>query len=112
MFRSKKIFALRQKSAGTFNQLRCFYLILSLFYSFPGRFGRVIVTTKDGDRNLIRREVFEELRILDGMIQNATISYDDQTFTYKDVCAKWLGDCFENDILNLDQIMDEVSLPH
>lgn len=83
---------------------------LPFILSFSGRFGRVIVTTKDGDRNLIRREVFEELRILDGLIQNATITYDDQTFTYKDICAKSLGYCFENDILNLDELMDEVSL--
>lgn len=53
--------------------------------------------------------MFKELRILDGLIQNATITYDDETFTYADVCAKWLGDCFENDILNLDYVMDDVS---
>lgn len=53
--------------------------------------------------------MFEELRILDGLIQNATITYDDETFTYTDLCAKWLGDCFENDILNLDYVMDDVS---
>lgn len=75
-----------------------------------GRFGRLIITAKDGDSNLIRREVFEELRILDGMIQNATVYYDGEYFTYKDVCAKWQGECFENDILNLDYVMDDVSI--
>lgn len=74
-----------------------------------GRFGRVIITAKDGDRNLIRREVFEELRILDGMIHNLTANYDGDRFRYQDICAKSLGDCFENDILNLDELMDEVS---
>lgn len=49
------------------------------------------------------------MRVLDGLIENATITYDDQTFTYKDICAKKDGDCFQNDILNLDEIMDEVS---
>lgn len=43
------------------------------------------------------------------MIQNATGTYDGESFTYKDVCARWQGECFENDILNLDQIMDDVS---
>lgn len=82
-----------------------------LFYLFvfAGRFGRVIITTKDGDRNLIRREVFEELRVLDGLIHNATATYDGESFTYKDVCARSLGECFENDILNLDELMDDVS---
>lgn len=76
---------------------------------FAGRFGRVIITTKDGDRNLIRREVFEELRILDGIIHNATAIYDGEAYRYKDICARSLGECFENDILNLDELMDEVS---
>lgn len=85
-------------------------MLFSLFlHSFPGRFGRVIVTTKDGDRNLIRREVFKELRILDEIIQNATIAYNDETFTYKDICARDEFGCFQNNILDLDQAMDDVS---
>lgn len=47
---------------------------------------------------------------MDGLIQNATVSYDGEHFTYKDVCARWQGDCFENDILNLDYVMDDVSI--
>lgn len=74
-----------------------------------GRFGRVIVTTKDGDRNMIRREVFQELRILDELIQNATAVYEGESYTYKDICAKWQDECFSNDILNLDYIMDAVN---
>lgn len=85
------------------------HLLFSFFPSFSGRFGRVIVTTKDGDRNLIRREVFKELRILDEIIQNATVTYDDQTFTYKDVCARDEYGCFLNNILDLDLVMDQVS---
>lgn len=77
-------------------------------FVFAGRFGRVIITTKDGDRNLIRREVFEELRILDSIIHNATVTFNGDSFRYKDICAKSLGECFENDILNLDELMDEV----
>lgn len=77
---------------------------------FAGRFGRVIITTKDGDPNLIRREVFEELRTLDGLIHNATAVYDGESFRYNDICARKAGDCFENDILNVDLLMDEVSL--
>lgn len=82
----------------------------SIFFSNLGRFGRVIVITKDGDPNMIRREVFQELRILDQIIQNTTAYYDDEKFTYLDVCAKWENECFTNDILNLDYIMDEVCM--
>ncbi|KMY91712.1 patched domain-containing protein 3 [Drosophila simulans] len=74
----------------------------------PGRFGRVIVITKDGDENMIRREVFQELRQLDNIIQNATTTYDGDTYTYKDNCARWENECFENDILNLDALMDDI----
>lgn len=73
-----------------------------------GRFGRVIITARDADPNLLRREVFEELRILDGIIQNTTAVYDGEEYTYEDICARWDDACFSNDILNLDQIMDEV----
>ncbi|GLV34155.1 Patched-related [Carabus blaptoides fortunei] len=73
-----------------------------------GRFGRVIVTSKDGDSNILRADVWRELRILDDIIQNTTAYYDEETFTYHDICAKWMEQCFTNDILNLDKIIDEV----
>lgn len=57
---------------------------------------------------MIRREIFQELRILDNIIQNATVTYDGETFTYNNACARWENECFENDILNLDYIMDDV----
>lgn len=78
---------------------------------FSGRFGHIIVTAKDGDPNLIRHEVFKELRMLDQIIQNTTVMYDGNEFTYDDICARWEDDCFINDILNLDLIMDDVSSP-
>lgn len=82
--------------------------ILNMF--FEGRFGRVIVTTKDGNENMIRPEVFRELRILDQIIQNTTAYYDDESYSYEKVCARWENECFTNDILNLDYIMDEVKI--
>lgn len=77
-------------------------------FIFQGRFGRVIVTSNDGDTNLIRPEVFRELRILDQIIQNTTVYEDGEEFKYADLCAKFQDECFNNDILSLDQIMDEV----
>lgn len=73
-----------------------------------GRFGRVILTANDGDKNMLRANVWKELRELDNLIQNMTVVYNDDTFTYKDICARWLDDCFQNDILNLDYIIDDV----
>uniref|UniRef100_A0A182VL42 SSD domain-containing protein n=1 Tax=Anopheles merus TaxID=30066 RepID=A0A182VL42_ANOME len=75
----------------------------------PGRFGRVIVISKDEhNKNLLRSEVWQELRLLDGIIQNATVQYDGESFTYREACARWENECFTNDILNLDKIIDEV----
>ncbi|XP_066147169.1 patched domain-containing protein 3 [Euwallacea fornicatus] len=73
-----------------------------------GRFGRVIITSKDGIKNLLRMEIWKELRYLDDLIQNMTVNYQEEHFTYADVCAKWFDDCFQNDILNLGYIMEEV----
>lgn len=78
------------------------------FLYIAGRFGRVIVTTKDGDPNILRVDVWRELRLLDEIIQNTTAYYDEETFTYHDICAKWMEQCYTNDILNLDKIIDEV----
>lgn len=73
-----------------------------------GRFGRVIIISKDDDKNLLRKSVFQELRKLDEIIQNMTVTYEGETFTFRDVCARWEGDCYLNDILNLDSIIEDV----
>lgn len=78
-------------------------------YIPTGRFGRVIIIAKDDNENLLRQEVWRELRLLDDLIQNATVEYDGDTFTYRQACAKWETECFSNDILNLDQILEGVS---
>lgn len=52
--------------------------------------------------------MFKELRILDQIIQNTTVYHDGEEFKYEDVCAKFQDECFNNDILSLDKIMDEV----
>ena len=83
-------------------------LLFDIFLS-QGRFGRVIITSKQGD-NLLRTDVWKELRRLDDIIQNTTVEYEGETFTYRDICARWEEECFTNDILNLDYILPEVTL--
>uniref|UniRef100_T1GSJ0 Uncharacterized protein n=1 Tax=Megaselia scalaris TaxID=36166 RepID=T1GSJ0_MEGSC len=56
---------------------------------------------------MLRLEVFEELRKLDNLIQNASVHYDGEFYSYNDICARWGDECFSNDILNLDQILGE-----
>lgn len=45
---------------------------------------------------------------MDQIIQNTTVYQDGEEFKYADVCAKWQDECFNNDILSLDKVMDEV----
>ena len=59
---------------------------------------------------MLRANIWTELRLLDGYIQNLTLRYEDEYFTYRDICAKWQNECFENDILNLDAIINDVSV--
>lgn len=77
-------------------------------FAFAGRFGRVIITSKDGNKNMLRTDVWKEMRQLDDLIQNMTVNFQDEQFTYTDICAKWMDECFQNDILNLEYIMEEV----
>jgi hypothetical protein len=73
-----------------------------------GRFGRVIITAKGGDDNLLSTAVWKELRMLDDIIQNTTTEFDGDVFSYRQICARWEDECFTNDILNLDYILPEV----
>lgn len=59
---------------------------------------------------MLRAVIWKELRMLDGYIQNMTVLHNDEYFTYKEICARWMTDCFQNDILNLDYIIDDVSV--
>lgn len=74
----------------------------------PGRFGHVIVVPKDGDPNMLRAVIWDELLLLDGIIRNATLEYEGETMSYEKICARWLDQCFINDILNLHHVIDEV----
>ncbi|XP_015605307.1 patched domain-containing protein 3 [Cephus cinctus] len=74
----------------------------------PGRFGHVIIIPKDGDSNMLRKVVWDELQLLDNVIKNATATYEGESFTYEQVCARWQDQCFNNDILSLHHVIAEV----
>ncbi len=59
---------------------------------------------------MLTSDTWRELRLLDSIVKNIQIIWgeDPQNYTYTDLCAKWMGECFENDILNLDEVMDQV----
>ncbi|XP_076630786.1 patched domain-containing protein [Colletes latitarsis] len=74
----------------------------------PGRFGHLIITSKDGDENLLRTAVFDELVQLDEMIRNVKATYEGEVFTYEQICARWLDQCFSNEVLELTDIIGSV----
>lgn len=71
-----------------------------------GRFGRVIVAAQDGG-DVLRPHVFEEIVLLDALIHNISIEYDDVSYRYEDLCAKNNGKCAPNNILDFaDKVSD------
>lgn len=71
-----------------------------------GRFGHVIVIPKDGGHNMLKSSIWEELMELDRIIRNAKAKYENDVFTYEQICARWLDECFTNDILNLHRVIE------
>lgn len=59
---------------------------------------------------MLRANIWKELRLLDGIIRNLTVFYEEEYYRYEDICAKWLSECFQNDILNLDYVIEDVSI--
>ena len=106
---SKKIILYKNLHCLRFTNKLNVIIIHPIFLSLTGRFGRVIIVAKDDDENLLRTSVWSELRVLDDIIQNTTVDFDGETFSYKDICAKWENECYTNDILNLDYILPEVN---
>ncbi|KAG8237793.1 hypothetical protein J437_LFUL015070 [Ladona fulva] len=58
--------------------------------------------------NLLTEDVWRELWILDGIIRNATAVVDGEKYNYGDICARWVDECFRNDILELSHVMGDV----
>ncbi|KAJ6224071.1 hypothetical protein RDWZM_002616 [Blomia tropicalis] len=72
-----------------------------------GRFGRLIVTAKDGG-SMLRRAVWDDIMRLDGSIKNLTITWDDSQWKYEDMCARQGFKCYNNDILDFDSKITEI----
>ena len=52
-----------------------------------GEYGRVIVTPKKTDGNVLTKDIFDEVEQLDKDIQNITVENDGKTYNYSDLCA-------------------------
>lgn len=74
--------------------------------ALAGRFGHVIIIPKDGGQNVLKKEIWEELVELDRIIRDIKAEYEGETFAYQQVCARWLDECFGNNILSLQLIIE------
>lgn len=72
-----------------------------------GRFGRVIIVAKDGG-NILRSSHFEQIVLLDAMIKNMTVEWDDLPWRYADLCAKMEDRCWENQILDFKERIHDI----
>lgn len=72
-----------------------------------GRFGRLIITARDGG-SVLRRSVWDDVMWLDSAIRNLSIEWDDQSWQYSQICAKSEFKCFNNDILDFDDKIQDI----
>jgi hypothetical protein len=66
------------------------------------------VQAKD-DGSLLRPEVFSEIKELDDIVHNIEIEWDEDSYRYETLCANWEGECYENDVLELNETMGEIA---
>lgn len=73
----------------------------------PEKFGRLIVVTKNGN-NLLSRKVWDEIIMLDQIIKNMTVLWDDDIWTYEQICARNGRPCYPNDMLDFYPYIDQI----
>lgn len=71
------------------------------------RVGKALVVAKDGG-TVLTQDIFSELKDLDRLIRNFTISLNGHTYKYQHMCAHWKGECIDNGILALNNYMDKI----
>ncbi|XP_040070232.1 patched domain-containing protein 3 [Ixodes scapularis] len=73
----------------------------------PEKFGRLIVVTKNG-KNLLSRKVWDEIIMLDQIIKNMTVLWDDDIWTYEQICARNGRPCYPNEMLDFYPYIDQI----
>ncbi|XP_065559917.1 patched domain-containing protein 3-like [Artemia franciscana] len=72
-----------------------------------GRFGRVIIVTQDGG-SLLRKVVWDEIDLLDQLVKNITVTFDEDEYGWEKLCATWGDQCWTDTILGIKEIIAEV----
>ncbi|XP_076034549.1 patched domain-containing protein 3-like [Oratosquilla oratoria] len=72
-----------------------------------GRFARFIVLAHDNG-TLLREDVWDEIMMLNELVHEVKITFDEQTYRYDDLCAITRGSCYENNVLDIHELIPEV----
>ena len=64
-----------------------------------GLYGYVIVTSPSG-HSILQPQIWAEVKQLQDIIVNMKITHGDQQYQYKDICAKWNGECYTKSVLS------------
>ena len=78
----------------------------SVMVGIPLGFARIIVSAKAD--NMLTVDTWDEMVLLDEMIRNVTVDWDDSIARYDDMCALKNGDCLYNEILELSEYMPQI----
>ena len=58
-----------------------------------------MVTSTSG-HSILQPQIWAEVKQLQDIIVNMKITHGDQQYQYKDICAKWNGECYTNSLLS------------
>eukprot|EP00095_Tigriopus_kingsejongensis_P005739 maker-scaffold28_size608977-snap-gene-1.19 protein:Tk05739 transcript:maker-scaffold28_size608977-snap-gene-1.19-mRNA-1 annotation:"AGAP010394-PA" len=72
-----------------------------------GKFARLVIAPKDGG-SILRSSLWNQMIYLDQIVYNVTVSFEGQNYQYQDVCARWAGYCYDNEILRLADLIPQV----
>ena len=82
-------------------------------FDFPrstkfGLYGYVMVTSRNG-QSILQPQIWSEVKQLQDMIVNMKIDHNNSQYQYKDICAKWNGECYTNNLLSLADTFSNIS---
>lgn len=72
-----------------------------------GKFARLVIDAKDGG-SMLRSSLWNQLLFLDEIVFNVSVEHNGQKYQYLDLCAKWGGYCYDNEILSLADLIPQV----
>lgn len=70
-------------------------------------FARLLLSTKDRS-NVFKETVWRDLKEIDLFVKNLNVTYKGRTFFYRDICAKWESNCYENRVMNLQPLIPDI----